>query len=456
MKKFKRVMALCLALALVVACFAGCGSNVGMEAVGTVNEEMAAMLPKMELENKTVKFFTHLTEDQLANKDDQYGMDYGLDIFRNVYGGELQIDPIVNWGEYWNKVSAMYVADQMPDLIQGGYAEFANFLSQDLIQSVDEYMPGGFDTDLWKGVASILEDYDWKDKNYIIPYSAGPFALIYFNPKLFEQNGVDSPLDLWEEDNWTWTEFRRIAKEMTMDTDNNGDTDIYGVQVGNAIMEQIIPTTGAQLMTIENDSEIAWHWDDPRIADSANLWRDMFVTDKSVGGNFPSGTAAMSYFSAYNDNGMNAGWKAPFTDIFADGVVDFVPLPRYDSVDEHILTTRDQPGILASKSTNPEGAAAFMASMRLANSTEYYASQDGWKQRYYDWGWTDEQIDRAFFEFPELKTIGIVYHSWSGGNPFLPGFYDVFKNKTFAQIRSENEPKLTKQSMEYYEVLKNL
>ena len=199
MKKFKRVMALCLALALVVACFAGCGSNVGMEAVGTVNEEMAAMLPKMELENKIVKFFTHLTEDQLANKDDQYGMDYGLDIFRNVYGGELQIDPIVNWGEYWNKVSAMYVADQMPDLIQGGYAEFAMFLSQDLIQSVDEYMPGGFDTDLWKGVASILEDYDWKDKNYIIPYSAGPHALIYFNPKLFEQNGVDSPLDLWED-----------------------------------------------------------------------------------------------------------------------------------------------------------------------------------------------------------------------------------------------------------------
>ena len=456
MRKFRRAMALVLALALVVACFAGCGGKTGMEAAGTVNEEMAALLPKMELENKTVNFFTHLTEEQLTNPDNKYGMDLGLDIFRNVYGGDIVIDPIVNWGEYWNKVSAMYVSDQMPDLIQGGYAEFAMFLSQDLIAAVDEYMPGGFKTDLWKGVASILEDYDWKDKNYIIPYSAGPFALIYFNPKLFEQNGVDSPLDLWEDGNWTWEEFRRIAKEMTMDTDNNGETDVYGVQTTNTILEQLVVTADANFMTIENDSEIAWHWDDVRIADAANQWRDMFVTDKSIGGNFASGTAAMSYFPAYNDNGMDAGWKAPFTDIFADGVVDFVPLPRYKDVDEHILSTRDQPGILASKAKNPEGAAAFMASMRLASSTEYYASQDGWKDRYYEWGWTDEQIDRAFFEFPELKTVGIVYHSWAGGNPFLPGFADLFKDKTFAQVRAENEPKCVKQANEYYEVLKTL
>ena len=110
MKKFRRAMALCLALALVVACFAGCGET-GMEAAGTVNEEMAAMLPKMELENKTVNFFTHLTEEQLTDSEGKYGMDLGLDIFRNVYGGDIVIDPIVNWGEYWNKVSAMYVAD---------------------------------------------------------------------------------------------------------------------------------------------------------------------------------------------------------------------------------------------------------------------------------------------------------------------------------------------------------
>ncbi|MBQ1935385.1 MAG: extracellular solute-binding protein [Clostridia bacterium] len=453
MKKFRRAMALCLALALVVACFAGCGNGGGMEAAGTVNAEMAALLPKMELENKTVTFFTHLSEDQLTNKDNQYGMDYGLDIFRNVYGGELQIDPIVNWGEYINKVGAMYVADQMTDMIQGGYGVFCSFLSQDQIQAVDPYMPGGFKTDLWKGVSSVLDDYEFNGKHFIVPYSAGPHALIYFNPKLFEQNGVDSPLDLWEDDNWTWTEFRRIAKELTMDTDNNGDTDVYGLQVDRGLLEQLIPTTGVQIMDLDKDSKPVWHWDDPLVAETANLWRDMAVTDKSIGGAFASGTAAMSFYSAYNDNTMDAGWKAPFTDIFADGVVDFVPLPRYDSVDEHILTTRDHPGILASKAKNPEGAAAFMASMRLAGSTEYYASQDGWKQRYYDWGWTDEQIDRAFFEFPEIKVFGTTYSAWGGVWPL--GFDRVLKGDTFAQIRSESEPKFQKKTDELYELMKN-
>ena len=453
MKKFRRATALCLALALVVACFAGCGNGGGMEAAGTVNAEMAALLPKIELENKTVTFFTHLTEDQLTNKDNQYGMDYGLDIFRNVYGGELQIDPIVNWGEYINKVGAMYVADQMTDMIQGGYGVFCSFLSQDQIQAVDPYMPGEFKTDLWKGVASVLDDYEFNGKHFIVPYSAGPHTLIYFNPKLFEQNGVDSPLDVGEDDNWTWTEFRRIAKEMTMDTDNNGDTDVYGLQVDKGLLEQLIPTTGVQLMDMDKDSKPVWHWDDPLVAETANLWRDMAITDKSIGGAFTSGTAAMSFYSAYNDNTMDAGWKAPFTDIFADGVVDFVPLPRYDSVDEHILTTRDHPGILASKAKNPEGAAAFMASMRLAGSTEYYASQDGWKQRYYDWGWTDEQIDRAFFEFPEIKVFGTTYSAWGGVWPM--GFDRVLKGDTFAQIRSESEPKFQKKTDELYELMKN-
>ena len=99
------------------------------------------------------------------------------------------------------------------------------------------------------------------------------------------------------------------------------------------------------------------------------------------------------------------------------------------------------------------GEALYIA--RSMFDAEYYASQDAWKQRYYDWGWTDEQIDRAFFEFPELKTVGITYHSWAGGTNFV-GFADLFKDKTFAQVRAENEPKYTKKSMEYYEVLKNL
>ena len=453
MKKFRRVAALGLALAMVVACFAGCGGNSGMEAAGTVNAEMAAMLPKIELENKTVTFFTHLTEEQLTNKDNQYGMDYGLDIFRNVYGGELQIDPIVNWGEYINKVGAMYVADQMTDMIQGGYGVFCNFLSNDQIQAVDPYRPGGFKGELWDELEGILKDYEFNGKHFIVPYSAGPHALIYFNPKLFEQNGVDSPLDLWEDDNWTWTEFRRIAKEMTMDTDNNGDTDIYGLQVDKSIMEAMIPTTGVQLMEMDKDSKPLWHWDDPMVAETANLWRDMAVTDKSIGGTFASGTAAMSYFSAYNDNTMMAGWKAPFTDIFADGVVDFVPLPRHESVDEHILTTRDHPGILASKAKNPEGAAAFMASMRLAGSTAYHASQDGWKDRYYEWGWTDEQIDRAFFEFPKLKTFGTTYSGW--GPDWFAGFDRLLKGDTWAQIRAESEPRFVNTANERYEKMKN-
>ena len=49
---------------------------------------------------------------------------------------------------------------------------------------------------------------------------------VYYNKAIFDEYGVDYP-----EAGWTWDDLLAIAQELTVDTDGDGKTDIWGIQL---------------------------------------------------------------------------------------------------------------------------------------------------------------------------------------------------------------------------------
>ena len=61
------------------------------------------------------------------------------------------------------------------------------------------------------------------------------------------------PYKLQEQGEWTWENFKKLCAQLTKDTDNDGITDVYATcSYGGEMLEQLLSSTGSQIVTIEN------------------------------------------------------------------------------------------------------------------------------------------------------------------------------------------------------------
>jgi multiple sugar transport system substrate-binding protein len=69
---------------------------------------------------------------------------------------------------------------------------------------------------------SVLQTAQYENKTYGLPWIAQP-VMLYYNPKLFADAGVEPP-----NENWTWDDFKAAAAKLTKDTDGDGKADQFG------------------------------------------------------------------------------------------------------------------------------------------------------------------------------------------------------------------------------------
>ena len=78
---------------------------------------------------------------------------------------------------------------------------------------------------------------------------------ILYNKRLFEEAGLDPelPYKLQAQGEWTWDNFKKLCAQLTRDTDKDGTTDVYALcSYGGEMLEQLLSSTGSQIVTIEN------------------------------------------------------------------------------------------------------------------------------------------------------------------------------------------------------------
>lgn len=69
---------------------------------------------------------------------------------------------------------------------------------------------------------NILQTAQYQGRTYGLPWIAQPVVL-YYNPKLFSDAGLQPPTD-----SWTWDDFKGAAAKLTRDTNGDGQVDVYG------------------------------------------------------------------------------------------------------------------------------------------------------------------------------------------------------------------------------------
>ncbi len=152
---------------------------------------------------------------------------------------------------------------------------------------------------------SMNTTYTFNGKVYGLVYKEPKlrFDALIYNAELFEKYGVKTPYEHFKDGNWDFTQFRKTAAEMTMDTDDDGFTDLFGFDASFTVMHTLCQANAVKPLKFSNN-KYSLNIDDPRFLEVYQMYSDMFNVDRSINQsewkhyqNFLNGRTAMAQLS---------------------------------------------------------------------------------------------------------------------------------------------------------------
>ncbi|MBQ8752420.1 MAG: extracellular solute-binding protein, partial [Clostridia bacterium] len=194
-----------------------------------------------------------------------------------------------------------------------------------------------FSTPMMSKLKSAYEAHAFHGKHYTIPWVVGPNAIMFYNIEMFEDVYLDldgdgkkgdTPYSMYEKGTWTWENFLKTAKEMTV-TDKNGKVMTYGLAsrawTDHLLMyitgESIVKTSGNKLVSNLDSSNFQRIYNDyaALIMDSKVVSRG---GDADSYGVFDKGSAAMLLAPSHCASGNY------FSKIWKSQNVGIAPIPK--------------------------------------------------------------------------------------------------------------------------------
>lgn len=213
--------------------------------------------------------------------------------------------------DYYTRILTQIAAKRAPDVMNIGDDAVPSFVKTGAFLPLDECLASlDFDTSVY--LPGLLDPGTVDGQLYFLPKDYSTLA-VYYNKALFDAAGVPYP-----EDGWTWDDLLATAQALTQDTDGDGQTDIYGIQLPanwTTGFEYWVAAAGGSLISEDGTSYVGY-MDSPEAIRAAQFYADLYnkyavappPADLSAfgGGNseFDTGKAAMRLFGRWPQAGM--------------------------------------------------------------------------------------------------------------------------------------------------------
>ncbi len=251
MKK-KQVLSMALVMAMSVGLLAGCGDNPsesGSEPKSSEQEnsqQESSAQPESSGQEESGGSpeangggsSTSLLEiDSLENPNIIVDLYWAPDAFEQAaieryeekYGAGTVTVNAIGWNQGINKLNEEISAGEVSSLIfTEGNACFPKYAVDGYFQPIDEYIAADLGSE-WMDEAS-MNSFLYCDKHYVFTNASKtkPY-LIAFDKTIFEDNALETPLELQEKGLWTWDKIIEYVDLLTADTDGDGAIDQWGL-----------------------------------------------------------------------------------------------------------------------------------------------------------------------------------------------------------------------------------
>jgi maltose-binding protein MalE len=326
---------------------------------------------------------------------------------------------LATWTEWETKTISMMAAGIPPDATYIQY--FPKYAIKNMVQPLDPYF--NLKDPLFN--KSGLEAYSWKGKHYALLTDMDMYpTMITYNKTMFVNNGLETPLSLFNKGKWNFTTFREAAMALTQDTNGDGNIDQWGY--ANCDPAVFITANGGSFVSFNKNGSIKLTMNDPKLLRAVKFVQDGFYKDKytpldnvtvATGNDFNDGKVAMN--TSWNFQPLKFKW-------------DQVPVPiGPDNKTGQLFGTASGFGITKG-AKNPVGAAAFIYCYE-----KYYISH--FNSYYSGLGFNKEQIARLR---NATKKVTVAYHNGIGNwyNLQWPMWGDIYAGKSISSTFAKYKP----------------
>ena len=345
-------------------------------------DELPYGLPELEITSDVV---TYLSWDSQKNMD----KDAANLLMQEVYGCKLKVVR-TTYAELPSKAVNLRLTNKTPDLIKFRNQEFPGLINNDVVMDVTEYLD--FSDPLYADLKAAADAYAYQGKYYAFP--SGELYnnnYIYYWTSYFEDQGLDTPMDLYEEGEWTFSAMQEMMKDLTIDEDRDGIIDIYGLVLHPIYSFSIC---GEDFVTY--DPETGLYANNLRSPALAEYFDFLYNTSTAGDDTRLMSQEDISCFAAKNAVMMlGERWvMAEYYDDILEGRVGVAPAPKMDSTDVHYAQGRVDQYWIGKDAQNLNGALAYMACSRVVAQNPELAKE------------LTERSGNTYIEWPdEIKAL---------------------------------------------------
>ncbi|MBE5785924.1 MAG: hypothetical protein E7324_00115 [Clostridiales bacterium] len=291
-------------------------------------------------------------------------------LMQEVYGIKLKTIR-TTYAEISSKAASLRLSGQSPDLIKFRSQEMPAFIRNDVVADVTDWLD--FDDPLWAGLKETADMYAYQDRYYLFPTGkVYNNSYIYYWTSYFEDLGLETPLELYENGEWTLSTLGELGKELTQDFDRDGIVDIYGFAITPGCSHMI---TGEDYVSYDPETGLySNNLRSPALAEYYNFYYDT----GSAGDN--SRIMSLEEESCFDSKQcvmmLQEQWlMGTYYDKIVSGEIGVAPAPRLDSLDEYHVHGRVAVYWVGKDSPNPNGALAYLACERALALNEGLADE---------------------------------------------------------------------------------
>lgn len=147
--------------------------------------------------------------------------------FETAHPGVTIETQVTAFAEYLPRLLTQIAGGDAPDVAGVENTPFPQFVDRGILLDVTDLLAAtdGFTAEDF--FPHLLDRYTYDGRIYGIPYDAQPYAMLYYNPALFDAAGVDYPTN-----DWNWDDMLAAAAALTV-RDEAGNVTQYGMDVGS-------------------------------------------------------------------------------------------------------------------------------------------------------------------------------------------------------------------------------
>ena len=286
------------------------------------------------------------------------------EVFKSLTGKELKVNAkIVDFNNLRSTLQTMVFSGNGPDTF-GIYNGVGYYLrNKGLTRDIRDYI--NMNDAVWDPMKEYSEVMFFKGDLTGVVATTGGNGLYGFayNKKLLNQAGLDDPWELYKKGKWNITTFLEYVEELTVDKNHDNTPEVFGVSMAPEDLFKMALSSGEDLVKFNDDGSVTNNLRSATFTRYASYARQIqkvgsYDTESwTRAQRFKQGKIAMcagniwSQFQNYGDMKKN-------------GEIGWVPYPMDINAKVHYLANEFQVNFLPKNSKNPEGAAAFLYTLR--------------------------------------------------------------------------------------------